>query len=66
MITRLKSFNNNNDETTIDDYAVHAIEIKSIRIEIGTKAFQVLALVQRWILTDRFLSMIDRKSFVNR
>lgn len=47
MITRLKSFNNNNDETTIDDYAVHAIEIKSIRIEIGTKAFQVLALVQR-------------------
>lgn len=46
MITRLKSFNNNNDETTIDDYAVHAIKIKSIRIEIGTKAFQVLALVQ--------------------
>lgn len=45
MITRLKSFNNNNDETTIDDYAVHAIEIKSIRIEISTKAFQVLALV---------------------
>lgn len=47
MITRLKSFNiNNNDEATIDDYTVHAIEIKSIRIEISTKAFQVLALVQ--------------------